>query len=107
MLWPAAPRSTAAAPADAAAPEVITVDTGQQSGPMKKPGLGSLFGVASQPDTPAGLADGSENLLQQHAALQGDTSYPTSTESVAGKLAGTGVRMIVRYNDLMGGWPYV
>ncbi|SEN35621.1 CBM35 domain-containing protein [Actinacidiphila rubida] len=107
VLGPAVPRSAAAGPADAAAPEVITVDTGQQSGPMKKPGLGSLFGVASQPDTPAGLADASQNLLAQHAALDGDTSYPTSTESVAGKLAGTGVRMIVRYNDLMGGWPYV
>ncbi|MEU6406720.1 CBM35 domain-containing protein [Streptomyces sp. NPDC046985] len=108
LAWlPAPSLATPAAPAAAAAAEVITVDTGQQSGPMKKPGLGSLFGVSSQPDTPAALADQSENLLAQHASRDGDTSYPTSTESVAGGLAGTGVRMIARYNDLMGGWPYV
>jgi hypothetical protein len=104
---PVLPKAVATAAPAAAAPEVITVDTGQQSGPMKKPGLGTLFGVASQPATPAGLAAQTQNLLAQHAALDGDTSYPTSTESVAGTLAGTGVRMIVRYNDLMGGWPYV
>ncbi|MEE4543346.1 CBM35 domain-containing protein [Streptomyces sp. V4-01] len=112
LLLPAVPGAAAAArPAAAAAPEpateVITVDTGQQSGPLRKPGLGSLFGVASQPDTPAALADQSQNLLAQHASADGDTSYPTSAETVSGKLAGTGVRMIVRYNDLMGGWPYV
>ncbi|MGW5349870.1 CBM35 domain-containing protein [Streptomyces sp. NPDC004031] len=111
LVLPAAPGVAAhpagTAAAAAAAPEVITVDTGAQSGPMAKPGLGSLFGVASQPDTPASLAAQTQNLLAQHASLDGDTSYPTSTESVAGKLGGTGVRMIVRYNDLMGGWPYV
>ncbi|MER7930782.1 MULTISPECIES: CBM35 domain-containing protein [unclassified Streptomyces] len=101
----AATAARTAAPADA--PEVITVDTGAQSGPLRRPGLGSLFGVASQPDTPGLLADQTQNLLAQHASRDGDTSYPTSTETVAGKLAGTGVRMIVRYNDLMGGWPYV
>lgn len=106
-LLPALRAVPAAGAPAATAAEVITVDTGAQSGPMKKPGLGSLFGVAAQPDTPAGPADQAENLLAQHASLDGDASYPTSTVSVAGKLHGTGVRMIVRYNDLMGGWPYV
>ncbi|MFG2817434.1 CBM35 domain-containing protein [Streptomyces sp. NPDC048410] len=106
VLLPAAAPAARATPA-AATPQVITVDTGAQSGPLKKPGLGSLFGVASQPDTPASLAGQTQNLLAQHASADGDTSYPTSTETVAGKLSGTGVRMIVRYNDLMGGWPYV
>ncbi|MFD8688159.1 CBM35 domain-containing protein [Streptomyces sp. NPDC059651] len=100
------PDRAAAAPA-AASPEVITVDTGQQSGALKKAGLGTLFGVTSTPDTPAALADGTQVLLAQHQSLDGDTSYPSSTESVAAKLRGTGVKMVGRYNDLMGGWPYV
>ncbi|MFF4243063.1 CBM35 domain-containing protein [Streptomyces sp. NPDC001822] len=91
----------------AAETEVITVDTGQQSGPLKKAGLGTLFGVATTPDTPAALADGSQVLLSQHQSRDGDTSYPSSTEAVAAKLRGTGVKMVARYNDLMGGWPYV
>ncbi|MFF3030982.1 CBM35 domain-containing protein [Streptomyces rubiginosohelvolus] len=96
-----------AAHAAAAAPEVITVDTGRQSGPLKKAGLGTLFGVTTTPATPAALAAGSQLLLSQHQSMDGDVSYPSSTESVAAKLRGTGVKMVGRYNDLMGGWPYV
>lgn len=99
--------SAAAGRTAAAAPEVITVDTGRQSGPLTKAGLGTLFGVTTTPDTPAALADGTQLLLAQHQSMDGDTSYPSSTESVATKLRGTGVRMVGRYNDLMGGWPYV
>ncbi|MFB7653449.1 MULTISPECIES: CBM35 domain-containing protein [unclassified Streptomyces] len=93
--------------AAAAEPEVITVDTGRRSGPLSKAGLGTLFGVTTTPDTPVGLTDGSQVLLAQHQSRDGDTSYPSSTESVAAKLRGTGVKMVGRYNDLMGGWPYV
>ncbi|MGW2477349.1 CBM35 domain-containing protein [Streptomyces sp. NPDC001665] len=99
--------SAAAGQAAAAAPEVITVDTGRQSGPLTKAGLGTLFGVTTTPNTPAALADGTQVLLAQHQSMDGDTSYPSSTESVAAKLRGTGVKMVGRYNDLMGGWPYV
>ncbi|MFI8006468.1 hypothetical protein [Streptomyces sp. NPDC086010] len=49
----------------------------------------------------------SQVLLSQHRSRDGDTSYLSSTESVAAKLRGTGVKMVARYNDLMGGWPYV
>ncbi|MFD8642745.1 CBM35 domain-containing protein [Streptomyces zaomyceticus] len=101
----AAPASAEAAPT--AAPELITVDTGRQSGALKKAGLGTLFGVTTTPDTPVSLTDGSQVLLAQHQSLDGDRSYPSSTEAVAAKLRGTGVRMVGRYNDLMGGWPYV
>ncbi|MFF3171878.1 CBM35 domain-containing protein [Streptomyces sp. NPDC057900] len=100
-------RDSTAAGRAAAAPEVITVDTGRQSGPLTKAGLGTLFGVTTTPDTPAALADGAQVLLAQHQSPDGDISYPSSTESVAGKLRGTGVKMVGRYNDLMGGWPYV
>ncbi|MBU2666363.1 carbohydrate-binding protein [Actinoplanes bogorensis] len=89
-----------------AAPSVITVDAGQRFGPLKKAGLGTLFGFAATPATPRDLTSGSQLWLSQHASADGDASYPTSTEAVASKLNGTGVRMIVRYNDLMGGWPY-
>ncbi|MFC8226501.1 CBM35 domain-containing protein [Streptomyces sp. NPDC057287] len=107
LSGPAAGRSSDPVETAAAEPEVITVDTGQQSGPLKKAGLGTLFGVTTTPDTPATLADGSQVLLSQHQSLDGDTSYPSSTEAVAGRLRGTGVKMVARYNDLMGGWPYV
>ncbi|GHJ47742.1 hypothetical protein Cs7R123_50840 [Catellatospora sp. TT07R-123] len=94
-------------PAYAATVEsVITVDTDRQGGPLKKAGLGTLFGVASTPDTPADLAAGSQLYLSQHQAAPGDTSYPTSTESVVAKMRAAGMKMVGRYNDLMGGWPY-
>ncbi|GAA5021366.1 CBM35 domain-containing protein [Kitasatospora paranensis] len=96
-----------AAAADAApAPEVITVDTGRQSGPLTKAGLGTLFGVAATPATPRDLVAQSQVFLSQHQSLAGDAHYPTSTEAVTGTLQGTGVRMIARFNDMMGGWPY-
>ncbi|WP_405014691.1 CBM35 domain-containing protein [Kitasatospora sp. NBC_01539] len=89
-----------------AVPEVITVDTGRQSGPLTKAGLGTLFGVASVPATPKDLVAQSQVFLSQHQSLAGDAHYPTSTEAVTGTLQGTGVKMIARFNDLMGGWPY-
>ncbi|WP_433061224.1 CBM35 domain-containing protein [Dactylosporangium sp. CS-033363] len=86
--------------------EVVAVDANQLSGPLKKAGLGTLFGVASTPATPRDLIAGSQMYLSQHQSAQGDASYPTSTEAVAATLRGTGTKMIGRYNDLMGGWPY-
>ncbi|GAA2376357.1 hypothetical protein Cme02nite_09750 [Catellatospora methionotrophica] len=95
------------APAHAATVEsVITVYADRPGGPLKKAGLGTLFGVASTPDTPANLAAGSQLYLSQHQSAQGDASYPTSTEAVAAKTRAAGIKMIGRYNDLMGGWPY-
>ncbi|MET7421186.1 CBM35 domain-containing protein [Dactylosporangium sp. NPDC005555] len=98
-------RTADAAPMAAAA-STITVDTDRQFGNLRKAGLGTLFGVAAAPDTPHELMIGSQRYLSQHQSAQGDASYPTSTEAVVGKLRGTDVKMIGRYNDLMGGWPY-
>jgi hypothetical protein len=44
--------------------------------------------------------------LSQHQSAQGDASYPSSTEAVVAKMRASGVKMVGRYNDLMGGWPY-
>ncbi|GAA1419190.1 CBM35 domain-containing protein [Catellatospora coxensis] len=94
-------------PAHAATVEsVITVYADRAGGPLKKAGLGTLFGVAATPDTPADLAAGTQRYLSQHQSAQGDASYPTSTEAVAGKMRAAGMKMIGRYNDLMDGWPY-
>ncbi|WP_432102096.1 CBM35 domain-containing protein [Streptomyces sp. bgisy091] len=95
-----------AAPSAAAAADVITIDTGASQGALRKPGLGSLFGVASLPDTPKDLITRSQTSLAQHQSPDGDASFPTNTEAVAAKLDGTGVRMVARFNDMMGGWPY-
>lgn len=93
--------------ADAAATaDVITIDTGAAQGALRKPGLGSLFGVASLPDTPKDLITRSQTSLAQHQSPDGDASFPTNTEAVAAKLDGTGVKMVARFNDMMGGWPY-
>ncbi|GAA3246676.1 CBM35 domain-containing protein [Dactylosporangium siamense] len=99
-------RAADAAPTAAAAASTITVDTDRQFGTLRKAGLGTLFGVAAAPDTPRELMIASQRYLSQHQSAQGDASYPTSTEAVVGKLRGTDVKMIGRYNDLMGGWPY-
>ncbi|MFE5258626.1 CBM35 domain-containing protein [Streptomyces coelicoflavus] len=90
----------------AVAADVITIDTNNEQGALRKPGLGSLFGVASLPDTPKDLITRSQTSLAQHQSPDGDASFPTNTEAVAAKLEGTGVRMIGRFNDMMGGWPY-
>jgi hypothetical protein len=84
--------------------EVVTVDTGQQLGALGKAGLGTLFGVATYPRASAAQIAGSQMWLSQHQS--GDPAYPTSTTATAALLAGTGVKMDARFNDLVPGFPY-
>lgn len=92
--------------AAAGSPSVITVSLDGATTRMEKPGLGSLFGVSSQPRLDTSLVTQTQNVLSAHQSRQGDASYPSSTEAVAGQLKGTGVLMDGRYNDMVPGFPY-
>lgn len=91
-----------AAPAD----DVITVEANGATQKLKRAGLGSLFGVSSQPRLDTSLVTQTQNVLSQHQSRLGDASYPSSTEAVADQLRGTDVLMDGRYNDLVPGFPY-
>jgi hypothetical protein len=87
----------------------MTVDLTKRGGPIKKTGLGNLFGVAN---IAGGIANKSllSDALVVVSASQGrigeNGSNPYSTDAIAPLLRGTGVKMICRFNDLCYGWPY-
>ena len=94
----------------AAGKSVITVDLTHLGGPLKKAGLGSLFGVSSLAGgTPKALIAGSLlNVSASQGRIGENGSNPFSTEAVAPIIRGTGAHMICRFNDLCYGFdPYV
>jgi hypothetical protein len=92
---------------DAGPPAVIAVDVTQTFGPLKKGGLGSLFGITSMPDTPADLAASSHVWVSEHMMLPNlNGGEPAGTAAVAAKVRAAGLKMVARYNDLMGGNPW-
>jgi hypothetical protein len=91
----------------AAAPMVITVDASMLGAPLKKPGLGTLFGITSMPTTPGDLASQVLVTLSQHMMGPAwNPDEPAGTTSVLPVVRGTGIKMIARFNDLMGGNPW-
>ncbi|MFD9737656.1 hypothetical protein, partial [Umezawaea sp. NPDC059074] len=95
------------APTAAAGVPVIVVDAGRLGGPLKKAGLGSLLGVTSgMAETPANLLAQTHLTVSQHMTARWNEGERAGTEVVAPKLRGTDVKMIARFNDLMGGDPW-
>ncbi|WP_394619023.1 CBM35 domain-containing protein [Lentzea sp. JNUCC 0626] len=94
-------------PANAATAPVIVVDANRLGGALKKPGLGSLLGVTSRTtETPAALLAQTHLTVSQHMTARWNEGERAGTEVVAPKVRGTDVKMIARYNDLMGGNPW-
>jgi len=87
----------------------LTVELGQRGGPLKKAGLGSLFGVVTNA-SPAWkfYMTNSHRFVSEHQPRIGEgTSVFPSTAAVAPVIRNTGVRMICRFGDLCYGWePY-
>ncbi|MFD0203314.1 MULTISPECIES: CBM35 domain-containing protein [Saccharothrix] len=93
--------------ANAAAAPVIVVDANRLGGPLKKAGLGSLLGVTSRTtETPAHLLAQTHLTVSQHMTARWNEGERAGTEVVAPKVRGTDVKMIARFNDLMGGNPW-
>ncbi len=88
----------------------MTVDlTKRTAAPLKKGGLGSLFGVGNVGNQlPPTLLDNSILWITAHQGrLSGNGSDPFSTDSVAPLIRGTGIKMMCRLNDLLPGFePY-
>lgn len=82
----------------------MNVDLNNNQGALKKPGLGSLFGVSG---VAGGLTDGYlyTGALLTVSASQGrpgeNGSNLFSTERVAPLIRGKGIKMICRFNDLL------
>ena len=87
----------------------MTIDLTKRGGPLKKGGLGSLFGVgAVAGPLPAPLLDNSILWITSHQGRVSDHgSDPFSTDSVAPIIRGTDIKMMCRLNDLLPGFePY-
>ncbi|MFD4668732.1 CBM35 domain-containing protein [Lentzea sp. NPDC058450] len=92
--------------AQAAVPTVV-VDAATLGGPLRKAGLGSLLGVTGRTtDTPADLLGQTHLTVSQHMTARWNEGERAGTEIVAPKARGAGVKMIARFNDLMGGNPW-
>ncbi|HLK93547.1 MAG TPA: CBM35 domain-containing protein [Polyangia bacterium] len=91
----------------AGAPAIITVDASTLGAPLKKPGLGTLFGITSMPATPQALSAQALVTVSEHMMGPAwNPGEPAGTTSVLPVVTGTGIKMIARYNDLMGGNPW-
>jgi hypothetical protein len=91
----------------AAAPMVIQVDASQLSGALKKAGLGTLFGIASMPATPRDLAIQTQVTVSEHMMTAPYNAGETAgTAAVVPTISGSDIRMVARFNDLMGGNPW-
>ncbi len=86
----------------------MTVDLTQRSGPLKKGGLGTLFGISTIAGGPPSNLIG--NTIMNTTASQGRVSdkgsNPYSTDSIAPLIRGKGIRLMCRLNDLLPGFPY-
>ncbi|MFD4635990.1 CBM35 domain-containing protein [Lentzea sp. NPDC058436] len=91
----------------AAVVPTVVVNAGTLGGPLKKAGLGSLLGVTARTtETPASLLSQTHLTVSQHMIARWNEGERAGTEVVAPKVRGTDVRMIARFNDLMGGNPW-
>ncbi len=91
----------------AAAAAIINVDASQLSGSLKKAGLGTLFGVTAMPKTPPDLVAQTQVWLSEHMMTAPyNAGEVAGTSAVLPIIAGSGVKMVARYNDLMGGNPW-
>ena len=81
----------------------MTVDLAQRGAPLKKGGLGSLFGVGDVGNhLPAPLINNSILWITAHQGRVSDNgSDKFSTDSVAPLIRGTGIKMMCRLNDLL------
>ena len=94
---------------NASAQSIMTVDLTKRSGSIKKTGMGNLFGVSN---IAGGISD--KTLISDAftfvSSSQGwigvGTSNPFNTNSVGPILKGTDVKMVCRFNDMLGG-PYI
>ena len=87
----------------------MTVDLTKRGAPLKKGGLGSLFGVGTVgAPVPAQLLDHSILWITSHQGHPGATgSDPFSTDAVAPIIRGTDIKMMCRLSDLLPGFePY-
>ena len=86
----------------------MTVDLTKVGAPLKKGGLGTLFGVSTiAGGLPTNLL---QNTILHTTASQGlpsqNGSNPYSTDSIAPQLRGKGIGLMCRLNDLLPGFPY-
>ncbi len=87
----------------------MTVDLTHRGAPLKKGGLGSLFGVGTVGGSlPPSLLDNSILWITSHQGRASDNgSDPFSTDSVAPMIRGTDIKMMCRLSDLLPGFePY-
>ena len=86
----------------------LVADFTALGGPLQKPGLGSLFGVtALAGGSDPGLVHGSTLTNSAPADPAGVTSAnPFSLANVAPVLRASGAKTIVRYADMLSGFPY-
>ena len=86
----------------------MKVDLSKPGAPLKKGGLGTLFGIT----TIAGgtSADRIDGTILHITASQGlpsqDGLNPYSTDSIAPLIRGKGIGLMCRLNDLLPGFPY-
>ena len=87
---------------------VLTANFNSLGAPLNKPGLGALFAVTATNGGPdLGLLHGSTLNTSVPADAGGTTSTsPFSLANVAPILRKAGVKTIVRYADMLSGFPY-
>ena len=86
----------------------MSVDLTKLGAPLKKGGLGTLFGITTiAGGTPANRVDGTilHITASQGLATQ-NGSNPYSTDSIAPLIRGKGIGLMCRLNDLLPGFPY-
>jgi len=92
-----------------AAKYTMKVDLALRYGPLKKPGIGSLFGLHSAMKTISAedfLLPVRINTSQWQGRIGENGGVPMNTEAVADVARAGGSKMLLRFNDLLYGWPY-
>lgn len=87
----------------------ITVSVGSRTGPLKKAGLGSLFGIVTNNVGPWKYYMTNAFLfVSEHQNRIGEgTTIPSGTTAVAPVIRGSNIKMMCRFGDLCYGWaPY-
>ena len=86
----------------------LTANFNASGGALLKPGLGSLFGVtATATGSDPGLTHGSTLTNSAPADKAGvKSTSPFSLANIAPQLRAAGIKTIVRYADMLSGFPY-
>ena len=86
----------------------MTVDLTHLGGPLKKGGLGTLFGVSTIAGgtTPSLVNKTILHITASQGRVTDNGSNPYSTDSIAPLIRGKGIGMMCRLNDLLPGFPY-